>query len=465
MGDLYKILDGKYTKAKKEKKVIDVSEITDDGRGIRIVKKPGVKSTKKYVEGVPVVSDNYNNYAFALEVLGRDFLPYANEFYRLYGEGRIEKAPKSGSVYQAYAEERGFAQPRSPRSLSPERNASLYDILAGKYRKAEDERKVVDVSDMTADGRGIHIIKAPKGGSSRSSKKQVEGVVVVSDNYNNYAAAMDILGADFVPYAAEYRRMYGMAKNPSPGIPVRQESPKVPLGSVQPFRRKSVGRVPIEPLSSIPPFRRKTPPTLPLSSAGRISPRAVSATKVVTPVGSATRVITPVGSAARVIAPVGTASRVITPVGSASRISPLSSATRISPRVSSGRTLPKVASERISPLNSGERISAKRVIPRDSSEVNMLTADQIQTKLYEAYDAANSTGSVVDVSDILALISEGNFDIVYLISNEEAADQGKVGLEGVPIVSNNYDAYAYAMDFLGNDFAAYKQYYADYYSM
>lgn len=69
--------------------VVDVSKLTDDGTGAR--RHPVPKSTagtKKWVPGFPVISDNYESYARAINFLGVAYAPYSGEYLRLYGAGK-----------------------------------------------------------------------------------------------------------------------------------------------------------------------------------------------------------------------------------------------------------------------------------------------------------------------------------------------------------------------------------------
>jgi hypothetical protein len=81
-------------------KVLDVSKLTANGTGWKSANYPKgdangmYHGTKKWVAPVPVVSDNYQAYALAMQFLGNDFLPYAQEFLRLHGGQKIVRSPK-----------------------------------------------------------------------------------------------------------------------------------------------------------------------------------------------------------------------------------------------------------------------------------------------------------------------------------------------------------------------------------
>jgi hypothetical protein len=77
-------------------KILDVSAIQADGTGTRKINVPKTaKGTKKWVGDFPVVSDNYNSYSFAMQLLGDEYLPLAQEYLQLYGGQKITKTPKA----------------------------------------------------------------------------------------------------------------------------------------------------------------------------------------------------------------------------------------------------------------------------------------------------------------------------------------------------------------------------------
>lgn len=171
-------------------KVLDVSNIRTDGKEWRTINEPKRESSKKYIQGVPVVSDNYEAYEFVMKVLGEKFLPYADEYRRLYKEKATVSVPKA------------------PKTALPEKvveEKSLYDLIVDKYNEAYNKKKLLDVSNLTADGNGMNIIDVPE---DNSDIKWLEGVPVASNNYNNYAAVMEILGENFHPFADEYHQLY-----------------------------------------------------------------------------------------------------------------------------------------------------------------------------------------------------------------------------------------------------------------
>jgi hypothetical protein len=100
------------------------------------------------------------------------------------------------------------------------------DKLALAYNAALAKGdKVLDVSDLTADGGHFRTIKLPKGNTG--TKRGVEGIAIVSDNYASYARAMELLGAeDFVPYATQFASLHGTEKITRAAAAPKLASPK-----------------------------------------------------------------------------------------------------------------------------------------------------------------------------------------------------------------------------------------------
>lgn len=85
-------------------KVLDVSRIKDSPyklTGIRLINKPSQLSRVKGVEGLPIVSDNPENYDVVLNILGPDYSYYLNEFHRkyIYTYGKLrERDPEAAKL-------------------------------------------------------------------------------------------------------------------------------------------------------------------------------------------------------------------------------------------------------------------------------------------------------------------------------------------------------------------------------
>lgn len=69
-------------------KVLDVSKLNPDGTGSRKID-PSRRKNIKGIEGFPIVSDNYTTYYLTMQILGPEYLQYANQYYSLYGNTKI----------------------------------------------------------------------------------------------------------------------------------------------------------------------------------------------------------------------------------------------------------------------------------------------------------------------------------------------------------------------------------------
>ena len=97
-------LQQSYQTAINEGKVLDVSKIRTDGAGSRTMNYPkSVSGSKKWVDNLPVVSNNYNAYAFALQLLGPDFKQYADLFLQMYGAQPLERQAAAARPVAAMA--------------------------------------------------------------------------------------------------------------------------------------------------------------------------------------------------------------------------------------------------------------------------------------------------------------------------------------------------------------------------
>lgn len=75
------------------------------------------------------------------------------------------------------------------------------DNLLGTIKKANDNNQVVDVSKIRPTGTGSRIINYPS--NYRGKKVIIDNVPIVSDTYDSYKLATDILGQDY-QYLADY---------------------------------------------------------------------------------------------------------------------------------------------------------------------------------------------------------------------------------------------------------------------
>lgn len=109
------------------------------------------------------------------------------------------------------------------------------------YNEAVAKGQLLDVSKLKADGTGSRKIPVPS--RSTSTKRWIDGVAVASNNYAAYALAMQLLGAQFAPYAGQFLQKFGGVQIPKPPpTPKTPKTPKVPKSPAAP--KPMVGPMP-----------------------------------------------------------------------------------------------------------------------------------------------------------------------------------------------------------------------------
>ena len=78
-------------------KVLDVSNMNDHIIGYKTIVKPQSKSTKKYVEGIAIVSDNYAAYEMTMNILGPNYMHFAESYLNYYGQ--LELPPLISDIW------------------------------------------------------------------------------------------------------------------------------------------------------------------------------------------------------------------------------------------------------------------------------------------------------------------------------------------------------------------------------
>src|SRR5579872_6844052 len=77
----------RLTEAVKRGKVFDVSNMDADGYGYRVVNVPTKTSNSmKWVDDIPIISNNYTAYKYAMDLLGPDYDTYSEQFLIYHGE-------------------------------------------------------------------------------------------------------------------------------------------------------------------------------------------------------------------------------------------------------------------------------------------------------------------------------------------------------------------------------------------
>lgn len=208
--------------------------------------------TKKGLSDLPIISNNHNAYALAAEELGRGYL--GDQFRQAYPQLSAGKPAKKSPGVKAAAKA-GIK--------SPGRNASPQDRLAFMYNRAVQEGGLLDVSNINQDGTGTKVVKnkskVPKGGITR-----VHGgdeAYLISNNYDSYRMATDLLGPDFDQYADAYMAEHGTGKLERPPAKAKT-SPKT---------KRITGKIAYQRSNSKSPARRSPSPAnkSPARSAGR----------------------------------------------------------------------------------------------------------------------------------------------------------------------------------------------------
>jgi len=75
--------------------------------------------------------------------------------------------------------------------------------LVNDIKYAKDDGRVLDVSNMSPNTRGIRFIKYPSDYAENMKFFIINNVPIVSSKYESYKLAVDILGADY-HYLADY---------------------------------------------------------------------------------------------------------------------------------------------------------------------------------------------------------------------------------------------------------------------
>lgn len=132
--------------------------------------------------------------------------------------------------------------------------ATPYAKLVTALNDAVKTGKVLDVSKLSADGKGSRTIPMPKSG--KGTKKWVDNFPVLSNNYASYALAMQILGPEYAVYSQQYANLYGTGayvRAPKTGVAAKMPTTAFPVHMNTP------AAVVIAPQAIKTPGRAKTP--------------------------------------------------------------------------------------------------------------------------------------------------------------------------------------------------------------
>lgn len=252
------------------------------------------------LDEIPIISNNYENYAIAVRAIDRDDL--ADRFAEKHGRNYNRKVVKGASPGK-----KGAASPGRKRDATPvEKLGEMYNSLElPKYQKDADGNQVImhhantgelDVSDLKTNGTGSRIIYRKGGGGANVTKVGVEPLPVVSNNYPTYKLAMNLLNEgsnsnDFTDYAAEYLRLYGQGKGKkSPVVGKKKEKEEkvkgrkisktgsIGSGSSSSSSSRSRSVSPTRTTRTVVPRRTAVPRT-----SGRVSPTKTVMPRTVVP--------------------------------------------------------------------------------------------------------------------------------------------------------------------------------------
>ena len=197
--------------------VVDVTNITAEGTGVRAIAPPKTaKSTRKGIEGLPIVSANLDAYTRATNILGAPYTPYAQQYAQQFPTQLTAAPPAVIPITQPTMPfVPTITQPTVPfvptitgAPIAPAMNPQLR--LATAIETARKQGKVIDVSTINPDATGVRTIKIPK--TATGTKKWIGDFPVVSNNYATYLQAMTLLGQEYLPLAQHYLATHGGAK-------------------------------------------------------------------------------------------------------------------------------------------------------------------------------------------------------------------------------------------------------------
>jgi hypothetical protein len=235
-------------KSAKAGKVLDVSGLNPDGTGSRIVNIPkSDRGTKKWVPGVPIISDNYTTYALAMRILGEQYVPYADQYQAMHGVAKMVRSPKVATGQGAMAP---FPMTQNmPALIAATPGVPLMNAKSPRGPKTPKVPKSPAV-------RQTAILQVPGGMMGMTRVASPPRIPVVNP-------PMPIIPGT-LGRAASPPRVQGLnMPNIIPLTPIRAASPtraQSPNRVYSPTIEQRMGTIPIAPLRATSPGRAQSPP-------------------------------------------------------------------------------------------------------------------------------------------------------------------------------------------------------------
>lgn len=117
-------LKERLQRAKREGRVLDVSNLKENGTGSVIIDQPGPRSSKVSIPELPaLVSSHYETYKLATELLGEKYIHHAHRYYNTY----VSPKSSSRSPERKRAQSPSKKRPGSPKARAkspPKKRAS-----------------------------------------------------------------------------------------------------------------------------------------------------------------------------------------------------------------------------------------------------------------------------------------------------------------------------------------------------
>lgn len=278
--------------AVRNNRVIDVSDLTADGKGVRTIPIPKTgKGTKRWVENFPVLSNNYATYQLAMQFLGPEYAVYSQRYLELYGTDRMQRGPPTPKG------------PKSPGSLGTQIAAfpvyattpAIIQLTPGTTTQGGKTPRAVKSPTV----RQAAILTVPMPGQTQQQNVMIPQPTQIRIPQPTQLQTNQPMVPQFTQARVQAPTVPFIPRVPMQA-PVRVASPGMNLGTIMPTTRVA------SPIKVASPTRVASPVIVP--SPTRVTSPVIVASPV--KVASPTRVASPVkvASPVRVASPVKVAS-------------------------------------------------------------------------------------------------------------------------------------------------------------